>query len=143
MNFLCPLVNHQFLQYVYISDMKIEVSNGEIIDKLTILEIKLEKIDDPPKLLNIKREYDILLPLAAKIVNLDHKLVEELRIINSELWEIEDNIRDKDRSNNFGPDFIDLARKVYKKNDIRAKLKSDINGLTGSHLSEEKSYKDY
>lgn len=123
--------------------MKIEVSNGEIIDKLTILEIKLERISDQDKLENIKTEYDILLPISLEIIDLKHELVSKLKVVNSELWIIEDNIRDLERKAEFGKEFIVLARMVYRKNDIRAKIKKQINDLTGSNLSEEKSYKEY
>ncbi len=128
---------------MYISDMKIEVSNGEIIDKLTILEIKLDMIADSSKLLNIKKEYDILLPIAVKLIDMNNSLVKQLKTINSELWEIEDQIRVQEKKNDFGHDFIELARQVYRKNDVRARLKKEINEFTGSDLTEEKSYKDY
>ncbi len=123
--------------------MKIEVSNGEILDKLTILEIKLERILDQDKLINIKKEYDTLSPIAGDIIDLEHELVVKLKAVNSDLWVIEDDIRELERREDFGKDFIALARMVYKENDSRAKIKKDINKLTGSNLSEEKSYKDY
>lgn len=123
--------------------MKIEVSNGEIIDKFTILEIKLDRIDDPAKLLNIQKEYDILFPIVENILELKHPLVNELKTINERLWDIEDNIRVLEKSRNFGPSFIDLARQVYISNDVRARIKKEINILTNSGLTEEKSYKEY
>lgn len=123
--------------------MKIEVSNGEIIDKLTILEIKLMHIDDQEKILNIKKEYTALLPIAKEIINIDHDLVNDLRAVNMRLWKIEDAIRQKEKDADFGDDFIELARSVYKNNDARARLKMEINDLTGSGLREEKSYKSY
>ncbi len=123
--------------------MKIEVSNGEIIDKLSILEIKLDKIVEPAKISNIQKEYDILLPIAKDIIDLNHKLVEELRFVNNSLWEIEDDIREKERKGDFSQSFIDLARSVYKKNDVRARIKKEINQLTNSALTEEKSYEEY
>jgi hypothetical protein len=123
--------------------MKIEVSNGEIIDKLTILEIKLEKISDPDKISNIRKEYDILFPLVKSILDLDHPLVQELKSINLSLWLIEDNIRMLEEKSDFGPEFIHTARQVYRINDQRARVKRDINQETNSGLTEEKSYKEY
>ena len=123
--------------------MKIEVSNGEIIDKLTILEIKLEKIDDAKKLKNIRREYDSLKPVALKILPPDNQLYKDLKTVNLVLWKIEDDIRDLERNSDFGPSFIELARSVYKNNDERARIKREINSLTDSDLHEEKSYRNY
>jgi len=123
--------------------MKIEVSNGEIIDKLTILQIKLEMISDKIKIDNIKKEYDSLVPAAKAIIDLENKLVKDLKDINLELWKIEDEIREMENSSDFGTKFIELARSVYKKNDIRARVKKEINNFTGSELTEEKSYKEY
>ena len=123
--------------------MKIEVSNGEIIDKLTILEINLEKISDPDKISNIRKEYDILFPLVKSILDLSHPLVQELKSINLSLWIIEDNIRMLEEKSDFGADFIHTARQVYRINDQRARVKREINQLTNSGLTEEKSYKEY
>jgi len=123
--------------------MKIEVSNGEIIDKLTILQIKLEMITDPLKIANIQYEYDTLLPIALKILKPDHLLVTDLKSINSKLWKIEDDIREMEKNSDFGPGFIELARQVYRLNDKRAGIKREINKLTNSGLIEEKSYSDY
>jgi len=123
--------------------MKIEVSNGEIIDKLTILMIKLERIKDETKLANIRKEYEILREAAETIISLDDPLVKALYQVNSELWDIEDHIRDLERRKDFGEDFINTARSVYFKNDRRAELKREINIKTSSGLMEEKSYEKY
>ena len=123
--------------------MKIEVSNGEIIDKFTILKIKVERVVNPEKIVNIKKELDILSPIASKIIDLQHPLVNDLKAVNSDLWVIEDEIRNLEKEADFGSKFIDLARQVYKKNDLRARIKKEINIITGSDLTEEKSYKEY
>ncbi len=137
-----------FFVYYNLSDnnikfMKIEVSNGEIIDKLTILMIKLERIKDVKKLVNIRKEYEVLKEAAGSIISLDDPLVKELYNVNSELWDIEDHIRELERRKDFGDDFINTARSVYYKNDRRAELKREINIKTSSGLIEEKSYEKY
>jgi hypothetical protein len=123
--------------------MKIEISNGEIIDKLTILQIKLERIKDCQKRENIKKEYDDLKKLTGSILSSDDPLYTSLYNVNCELWEIEDHIRDLERKKDFGKDFIETARSVYFKNDRRAELKREINIKTSSGLIEEKSYGKY
>jgi hypothetical protein len=123
--------------------MKIEVSNGEIIDKLTIIQIKLERITDEAKLLNIKKEYDELLTVSSSILRTDDPLYTDLYGINCELWDIEDHIRDLERKKDFGDDFISTARAVYIKNDKRSELKRKINIRTSSGFIEEKSYEKY
>ena len=123
--------------------MKIEVSNGELVDKLTILEIKLEKITDQAKLSNIRKEYEQLVDAVKKVINLDDPLYVKLKEVNQKLWEIEDRIRDYERKQEFGKPFVETARMVYFTNDLRAKIKHDINRETGSDLIEEKSYEDY
>ena len=129
--------------------MKIEVSNGEIIDKYTILEIKLAKISDAEKLVNIQHEYDTLTPdvksiyEAAKEKSQLKKMHDNLLEVNMKLWKIEDDIRECERANDFGQTFIDLARAVYYTNDDRSDVKKEINMYTGSDLVEEKSYEDY
>ncbi|MGB4293086.1 MAG: DUF6165 family protein [Bacteroidales bacterium] len=123
--------------------MKIEVSNGEIIDKLTILMIKLERIKDEEKLANIRKEYEMLRETAESVISLDDPLVKALYQVNSELWDIEDHIRELERRKDFGDDFINTARSVYFKNDRRAELKREINIKTSSGLIEEKSYEKY
>ncbi|CAA7627017.1 DUF6165 family protein [Magnetospirillum sp. SS-4] len=124
----------------------VPVSWGEIIDKITILEIKAERLDDPAKLANVNKELGELVavrerefpahgPLAA--------LSAELKAINEKLWVIEDDIRDCERGKDFGPRFVELARAVYFTNDERAAAKRRVNDLLGSALIEEKSYAPY
>ena len=127
--------------------MKIEVSNGELLDKISILELKLLKIKDKEKLVNIQKEFDTLNPLAEKLFetfggNLQNHYLELARI-NGLLWDIEDWIRDCEREKRFDEEFIQLARSVYVTNDQRSEVKKLINKTTGSNLVEEKSYKDY
>lgn len=123
--------------------MKIEVSNGEIIDKLTIIQIKLERITDKAKLVNLKKEYDELVKVASAVLSTSDPLYKALYDVNSELWDIEDHIRDLERKKDFGKDFIETARSVYFKNDRRSELKREINLKTSSGLIEEKSYEKY
>jgi len=129
--------------------MRIEVSNGEIIDKYTILEIKLQEIKDEAKLANVQKEHDTLKTVVNYIYNETHaqdvlaELHNDLLNINKTLWNIEDQIRDCERDESFGSDFIELARSVYYTNDERAEVKKQINQLTGSNLVEEKSYQEY
>jgi len=123
--------------------MKIEVSNGEIIDKLTIIQIKLERIRDKAKLLNLQKEFDELIKIASKIISTDDPLYISLYKVNCELWDIEDHIRDLERNKDFGEDFVSTARAVYFKNDIRSEIKREINIKTSSGLIEEKSYEKY
>jgi len=127
--------------------MKVEVSNGELLDKLTILELKLSNISDVQKLTNIQKEYDELNPLAGQLFDSYGEelknLYKELAEINSELWTIEDDIRERERNKDFGSDFVSLARAVYFTNDKRSEIKKSINLLTGSGFVEEKSYEDY
>lgn len=123
--------------------MKIEVSNGEIIDKLTIIQIKLERIKDQTKLLNLQKEYDELIKVTSSIISITDPLYKALYGINCELWDIEDHIRDLERNRDFGGDFIETARSVYFKNDRRAEIKREINIKTSSGLIEEKSYEKY
>jgi hypothetical protein len=123
--------------------MKIEVSNGEIIDKLTIVQIKIERIGDKEKLENLKKEYDILSKASSSVINQDDPLYKSLYQVNSELWDIEDRIRDFERRKDFGDGFIAVAREVYLKNDRRSEIKREINIKTSSGLIEEKSYRKY
>jgi hypothetical protein len=127
--------------------MKIEVSNGELLDKLTILELKLDKIKDRDKLVNIQKEFETLNPLAQELfIEYDGQLQNhflELARINGQLWDIEDWIRDCERKKRFDKEFVELARSVYITNDKRSEVKKTINILTESGLVEEKSYKDY
>jgi hypothetical protein len=123
--------------------MKIEVSNGEIADKLTIIEIKLERIKDEAKVSNLKKEYEVVNLAMLSILKKGHPLYRQLYDINVKLWEIEDHIRDLERAKDFGEDFIKTAREVYFTNDLRSEIKRKINEITGSTLFEEKSYEDY
>lgn len=123
--------------------MKIEVSNGEIADKLSIIEIKLKHIKDEGKLKNLKNEYDVLNEAVSQIIKKDHELYIALLRINQELWDIEDKIRDLERDKDFGNEFVKTARAVYFTNDKRSDIKRKINELTGSNLVEEKSYQKY
>jgi len=123
--------------------MKIEVSNGEIIDKLTIIQIKLERIRDEAKLKNLKNEFEELSKVTSSIISTSDPLYKALYDVNAELWDIEDRIRDLERKKDFGKDFIETARSVYFRNDKRAELKREINIRTSSGLIEEKSYGKY
>lgn len=123
--------------------MKIEVSNGEIVDKLTIIEIKLKHIKDSEKRKNLQNEYEVLDAAVAQIIKKDHEYYKELLKINQELWDIEDTCRDLERAKDFGAEFIKTTRSVYFTNDKRSAVKKQINELTGSNLVEEKSYQKY
>ncbi len=124
--------------------MKIEVSNGEIIDKLTILSLKLMHIKDESKLDNIKKEHNLLKDVASEIgIEEENPLYIKLLEVNQKLWDIEDKIRDCERDKDFSEKFIELARSVYFTNDERSVIKREINEATGSELTEEKSYKEY
>ena len=125
--------------------MKIEISHGEIVDKLTILQIKKTNIIDPIKLDNIVKEYNYLLSVVENDLGISTESPEylELLSINKELWVIEDDIRDKERIKEFDDDFIKLARAVYYTNDVRAKIKKEINLKYSSGFVEEKSYQSY
>ena len=127
--------------------MKIEISNGELLDKLSILELKLKKITDENKLINVRSEFEELSPLAQQIFNKKvvgvNNLYLKLSEINGNLWDIEDDIRQCERDKKFDSKFVQLARDVYFTNDIRSELKKEINILTKSGIIEEKSYEDY
>jgi hypothetical protein len=126
--------------------IEVPISVGELVDKVTILEIKSEKIADAGKRENIRRELDalttVLKPLVAATPDIA-PLKTELRTINETLWQIEDDIRDCERKRDFGEAFVELARAVYQTNDRRAATKRKIDDLTGSELVEEKSYAPY
>ena len=123
--------------------MKIEVSHGEIIDKLTIIEIKLNRIKDKNKLLNIQKEYEDLNKAASRILKKTDPLYQKLFEVNSKLWDIEDLCREFERKKDFGKEFIHTVRQVYLNNDERSRIKNEINLKTGSSLVEEKSYEEY
>lgn len=125
--------------------IEIPVSVGELIDKITILQIKSEKITDTEKLSNIRNELNLLNEKMNSLnLSKDVYLVkEQLKFINNLLWDVEDILRDYERENNFSESFIEKARSVYKLNDQRFVLKKKINFLTDSVIVEEKSYKEY
>lgn len=122
------------------------VSPGELLDKLTILDIKSERITDTEKLANVRRER-ALLERVWRESGLETSPVRELRAalksVNEKLWVIEDDIRDEERAGRFGARFVELARSVYVTNDERAAIKKAINQALGSEIVEEKSYSDY
>ena len=122
------------------------ISVGELIDKLTILEIKLSEIVERAKLDNVRREYETLVVATPPSLLARVEVAElraRLRDVNGELWRIEDEIRAKERARAFDDEFIALARAVYVTNDVRAALKREINRVCGSALIEEKSYASY
>ncbi|WP_111643246.1 DUF6165 family protein [Marinimicrobium alkaliphilum] len=124
------------------------VSLGEMVDKITILEIKTAQITDADKLKNVRHELDVLTRKLNDLLDAEGlaklaPLKDSLKAINQELWIIEDDIRDCERAKDFGEKFVALARAVYVTNDKRAAVKKDINLAFGSELVEEKSYKDY
>ena len=121
----------------------VPISWGELIDKITILEIKSERLIDPAKRENVLRELAALQKAGAQAGRLPAgggNLSVQLKAVNQSLWDIEDQIREQEAAGDFGSRFIELARAVYIHNDRRAKLKREINLLTGSELMEEKSY---
>jgi len=126
--------------------LNVQTSPGEFLDKLTILEIKSERIADPAKLANVRRELELLRatwaasPLAARDVS---RLLADLKAVNQALWHIEDRIRRLEAERRFGDDFVELARSIYRTNDRRAALKRELNLALGSDLLEEKSYTEY
>ena len=126
--------------------IQVPVSPGEVLDKITILEIKSERISDADKLVNVKRELELLQAAWKQSVPEDdtvRRIHDELKTINEALWEIEDDIRDKERAREFDQVFISLARSVYVTNDQRANAKKELNLHLGSEIVEEKSYQDY
>jgi hypothetical protein len=126
--------------------IEVPVSFGELIDKITILEIKAERIGDDAKLANVRNELELLLatwanaPVSATDIAAARA---RLKAVNEALWDIEDRIRLKEKAQAFDADFIALARSVYVRNDERAAIKREINLKLGSQLVEEKSYQDY
>ena len=126
--------------------VNIPISLGELLDKISILEIKNKKILDESKILNIKKELNDLKKVLDELnINLSetNSLYNKLYKINLTLWEIEDSIRVLEKNEDFGEKFIDLARAVYTTNDQRFEVKNDINKLFNSEYVEEKSYEDY
>ena len=122
--------------------MKIEVSIGEALDKVSILTIKLNKIQDTEKLRNVAKELNVITKELPRGI-LEDSLYQQLCSVNLRLWEIEDEIRECERSGDFNLNFIRLARAVYHRNDERAEIKKQINIKYKSELMEEKSYKAY
>jgi hypothetical protein len=124
---------------------QVPISWGELIDKITILEIKVERLGAEQARTNAARELDLLREIAGPVLagGKTGALVARLKSLNAALWEIEDRIRDHERSNDFGASFIELARAVYKRNDERGAVKRELNLALGSELIEEKSYRPY
>ena len=128
------------------NEILIPISPGELLDKITILQIKAERIADPVKVANVKTELDMLSKVWSETVEVDAEitaLTTELKSVNEALWEIEDDIRDEERGRRFGERFIELARAVYVTNDERANAKKKVNLHLNSTIVEEKSYQDY
>lgn len=126
--------------------IKVPVSFGEVLDKITILEIKSERIADAEKVKNVRLELDELSATWNEAVQGQAAIAElrkQLKAVNEELWVIEDDIRDQEAAQDFGPKFIELARAVYVTNDKRAAIKKEVNLALGSRFVEEKSYQDY
>jgi len=132
--------------------MKIEISNGELLDKVSIVKLKMEYIGDTEKLKHLRKEDSVLVSHMMELTeSLGDKeaeakylgLYDQLYAVNEKLWHLEDRIRDKERRNVFDQDFIEIARSIYYVNDERAKLKRQINELTQSSLYEVKSYQEY
>ena len=128
------------------NEILIPISPGELLDKITILQIKSERIADPTKVANVRTELGMLEKVWNEVVDADEQiraLKRELKSINEALWEIEDDIRDEERNRRFGERFIELARAVYVTNDERGNAKKKINLHLNSSIVEEKSYQDY
>ena len=127
-------------------NVRVPVSPGELLDKITILEIKTERMADAEKLRNVETELGLLVQVwEASLIDNDAvlSLKQKLKAINQALWDIEDKIRIKESKKEFDEEFIDLARSVYVQNDQRAAAKKKINALLGSQITEEKSYAEY
>jgi hypothetical protein len=125
--------------------IEVPVSWGELVDKITILQIKSDRMSDAQKLVNVRKELSLLgEKLGANAGNAEIvRLTGELYTVNSTLWDIEDHIRDCENAGDFGEKFVSLARSVYITNDKRANLKREVNMVLGSGLIEEKSYQSY
>ena len=127
-------------------EILIPISPGELLDKITILQIKAERITDPAKVENVKTELEMLSKVWDESIESDDVIASlsvELKSINEALWEIEDDIRDEERNRRFGERFIELSRAVYVTNDKRANAKKKVNLHLNSTIVEEKSYQDY
>ena len=128
------------------NEILIPISPGELLDKITILQIKAERIADPVKVAHVKTELDMLNKVWSEAVEVDAEigaLTAELKSVNEALWEIEEDIRDQERGKRFGERFIELARAVYVTNDERANAKKKVNLHLNSTIVEEKSYPNY
>lgn len=126
------------------SSILVPISVGELLDKITILRIKMVNIQDAQKRQNVSKELEALNGVCAvQKIDTESALVKELENINSKLWVVEDALRDKERSQSFDKEFLELARSVYFLNDTRAEVKKKINLATGSQFVEEKSYQPY
>lgn len=126
--------------------IRVPISPGELLDKITILEIKSERMTDEVKLANVRKELALLNATWSAAVTADEtvrRIHNDLKRINESLWEIEDDIRDKERAREFDARFVELARSVYVTNDLRAAAKRELNTYLGSEIVEEKSYRDY
>ena len=125
--------------------VRVDISAGELFDKLTILEIKAERISDAVKLKNVQKELERVESIASHLIQGNEvlDLVIRLKELNERLWDVEDKIRLCERDQNFGEEFIELARTVYITNDLRAYVKREINKFLCSDLVEEKSYQEY
>ena len=134
-----PPANKQVL----IQNIFAPISLGELIDKITILKIKTQHLQGAA-LENVKKELDALETTLDNLpVNIEPRLIQGLKEVNQDLWQIEDDIRDQERQKNFGETFIQLARSVYQQNDRRAAIKKEINTTYGSEFAEEKYYQEY
>ena len=128
------------------NNIQVPISPGELLDKITILQIKAERIEDAVKATNVKLELDLLSHVWSESVTVDSEieaLTQELKSINEILWDIEDDIRDEEHKKQFGERFIELARSVYVTNDDRANAKKKVNLYLNSNIVEEKSYQNY
>jgi transcriptional regulator of nitric oxide reductase len=129
-----------------VDNIKVPVSPGEVLDKITILEIKSERMSDPEKVANVRVELALLQETWNENIRDTREIQSlhaQLKDINEALWEIEDDIRDKERAGEFDDRFIELARAVYVTNDKRSRIKKELNLHLGSEIIEEKSYRDY
>lgn len=126
--------------------IEVPLSFGEVLDKITILEIKSERIKDAQKISNVRLELDALNRIWELEIQDTSRIADlrvQLKAVNEELWDIEDDIRAQEAKQDFGPQFVSLARSVYFTNDRRAAIKKEVNLLLGSRFVEEKSYQDY
>lgn len=132
--------------YIIMNEILIPISPGELLDKITILQIKSERISDPNKNANVQAELKLLVDVWEKSVKQDDvidDLTKAMRSINETLWDIEDDIRDEERNHSFRERFVELARSVYVTNDERANIKKKVNLHLNSDIVEEKSYQEY